>query len=324
MSEALQGTEILRFAYSFNALEKALNEKEPNKDDIKAKAEAVKARVEDFYDEYDAGVDKKVFAVLIKAFVDDVPKDQQSPTMAEMVKKNKGDFDKMAESVFSKSMFSDKNKVLAFLENPTAKKINNDPAYKLVNDQVSFYNTHFKDAVRAAELVQASNIRKYQKGLREMLANQKFYPDANSTMRLTYGKIKTYDPADAVKYDWFTTIEGVMQKMDNSNPEFIVPEKLVDLYNKKDYGRYAKDGKLHTCFLTDNDITGGNSGSPVINGNGEIIGLAFDGNWEAMSGDIKFDEKFKRTICVDIRYVLFCIEKLGGAKHVVDEMKVIE
>ncbi|HOZ82625.1 MAG TPA: S46 family peptidase [Bacteroidia bacterium] len=323
-SEALMGTEILRYAFSFSALDKALNEKEPNADDIKAKAAMLKSRVEDYFEEYDAGVDQKVFAVLVKSFADDVAKDQQSPIFAEMAKKYKGDYNKMAAAVFAKSIFSDKNKVLAFLENPLAKKLKNDPAFKLINTQLSFYDDNFRAPIRTIDLALAANNRLYIEGLREMMPDKKLYPDANSTMRLSYGSVRAYDPADAVKYSYFTTIEGVMQKMDNSNTEFKVPEKLVELYNKKDYGRYGSNGTLNTCFLTNNDITGGNSGSPVINGNGEIIGLAFDGNWEAMSGDIKYDEEYKRTICVDIRYVLFCIDKFGGAKHIVDEMKVVE
>lgn len=324
MSEALLGTEVLRYAMSFGALEKALNEKTPNQEDIQAKTAMLKSQVDDYFDEYDAGVDKKVFAVLMKTFMEDIAPEQRAPSLAKMLGKNKGNYEKWADYVFSKSIFADKNKVLEFLKDPSAKAIHNDPAFQIINDQSNFYSDNFRDAARKAELNQAANNRKYIQGLREMMPEKKFSPDANSTMRLTYGKVKNYNPADAVKYDWISTIEGVMQKMDNTNTEFVVPDKLAELYNNKDYGRYAKNGTLYTCFITDNDITGGNSGSPVINGNGEIVGLAFDGNWEAMSGDIKFDENYKRTIAVDIRYVLFCIEKFGGAKHIVDEMKVVE
>lgn len=324
MSEALLGTEVLRYAMSFGALEKALNEKTPNQEDIQAKTAILKSQVDDYFDEYDAGVDKKVFAVLMKTFMEDIAPEQRAPSLAKMLGKNKGNYEKWADYVFSKSIFADKNKVLEFLKDPSAKAIHNDPAFQIINDQSNFYSDNFRDAARKAELNQAANNRKYIQGLREMMPEKKFSPDANSTMRLTYGKVKNYNPADAVKYDWISTIEGVMQKMDNTNTEFVVPDKLAELYNNKDYGRYAKNGTLYTCFITDNDITGGNSGSPVINGNGEIVGLAFDGNWEAMSGDIKFDENYKRTIAVDIRYVLFCIEKFGGAKHIVDEMKVVE
>jgi hypothetical protein len=156
-----------------------------------------------------------------------------------------------------------------------------------------------------------------------MQPEKKFYPDANSTQRLTYGTVGGYEShVDAVVYKYYTTIEGIMQKKNNEDPEFVVPDRLVDLYNKKEYGRYAQDGQLWVCFLTNNDITGGNSGSPVINGNGELIGCAFDGNWEAMSGDIFFEKQLQKTICVDIRYVLWFIDVYAGAGHLVKEMTI--
>jgi hypothetical protein len=143
-------------------------------------------------------------------------------------------------------------------------------------------------------------------------------------MRLSYGSVEDYFPADAVHYDYLTYLSGVIEKEDPTNDEFIVPQKLKELYLKKDYGRYAQDGKMVVAFLTTNDITGGNSGSPVINGDGELIGLAFDGNWEAMSGDIAFEPELQRTICVDIRYVLFIIDKYAGAKNLIDELKMVQ
>jgi hypothetical protein len=143
-------------------------------------------------------------------------------------------------------------------------------------------------------------------------------------MRLTYGQVKEYEPRDAVEYEEYTTIKGIIEKEDPTNPEFVVPAKLKELYNAKDYGIYGENGTLNTCFISNNDITGGNSGSPVINGKGQLIGCAFDGNWEAMSGDIFFEDKIQRTISVDIRYVLFLIDKLGGAGNIVDEMKLMK
>ena len=162
-------------------------------------------------------------------------------------------------------------------------------------------------------------------GLREMNPDKKYAPDANSTIRMTYGTVGSYYPKDGVFYDYYTTIEGIMQKEDPNNDEFVVPAKLKELYMNKDYGQYAdKEGQLPVCFISNNDITGGNSGSPVINGNGELIGCAFDGNWEAMSGDIFFETKLQRTISVDIRYVLFIIDKYAGAGHLVDEMTLVK
>ena len=142
---------------------------------------------------------------------------------------------------------------------------------------------------------------------------------------MTYGQVLPYSPADGVEYNYFTTLKGVMEKEDPDNWEFVVPAKLKELYEKKDFGEYAmKNGEVPTCFLSNNDITGGNSGSPVINANGELIGAAFDGNWEAMSGDIVFEKDLQRTISVDIRYILFIIDKYAGARHLIDEMTIIK
>ena len=158
-----------------------------------------------------------------------------------------------------------------------------------------------------------------------MLPNKVFYPNANFTMRLTYGSVGEYQPGNAVLYDYVTTLDGVMEKMDNDNPEFIVPNKIVELYSSKDYGPYAnEDGELNVCFISNNDITGGNSGSPVINKNGHLIGCAFDGNWEAMSGDIAFEHKLQRTISVDARYILFIIDKFAGATNIIEELTLVK
>ena len=165
----------------------------------------------------------------------------------------------------------------------------------------------------------------FVEALRKMDASLVQYPDANFTMRMTYGQVLDYYPADAVHYDYVTTMEGLMEKEDATNPEFIVPAKLKELYEAKDYGQYAdKDGKLIVCFLSNNDITGGNSGSPILNAEGHLIGLAFDGNWEAMSGDIAFEPELQRTINVDARYVLFVMDKFAGAQRLIDELKIIK
>ena len=171
----------------------------------------------------------------------------------------------------------------------------------------------------------ARSERLFSKGLREMNTEKVYAPDANSTMRLSYGQVKNYFPADAVKYSHYTTAEGILQKEDPSNPEFIVPTKLKSLIQEKEFGQYAnEDGELVVNFISNNDITGGNSGSPVINGKGELIGLAFDGNWEAMSGDIAFEPELQRTISVDIRYVLFIIDKYAGAQNLINEMNLVK
>jgi hypothetical protein len=160
-------------------------------------------------------------------------------------------------------------------------------------------------------------------GLIEMDSNRVYYPDANSTMRLSYGTVKNYSPRDAVLYDYYTTLDGVIEKEDPDNREFVVSEKLKELYKTGDFGQYGSGGKMPACFITTNDITGGNSGSPILDGEGNLLGLAFDGNWEAMSGDVVFEPAVQRCICVDIRYILFIMDKFAGASHLVKEMKIV-
>ncbi|MBK8846096.1 MAG: S46 family peptidase [Bacteroidetes bacterium] len=230
----------------------------------------------------------------------------------------------MAEEIFEKSIFDNEDKVMAFLESPSSKKLKKDPAYKLSSEIMNHMMLKIRPASMAINNKLNGGYRSWVAGLREMNPEKKFYPDANSTMRLTYGKIITYDPMDAVKYSPFTTLDGLIEKMDNSNEEFIVPDKLYQLWKDKDYGQYGENGQLKVAFITDNDITGGNSGKRSCKCFGELIGLAFDGNWEAMSGDIKFDEKYKRCINVDIRYVLFVIDKYAGASNLIKEMKLVK
>ena len=230
-----------------------------------------------------------------------------------------------ADMVYQTSIFTDKGRTEAFLNNPTADAITADPMMVYLQDIISFFRGNVAMAYGAREYQNGELHRQYLKALREMHSDKRFYPDANSTMRVTYGQVVAYEPRDGVFYDYYTTIEGVMEKEDPSNEEFIVPQKLKDLYAAKDYGRYAdKNGDLRVCFLSNNDITGGNSGSPVLNSRGELIGCAFDGNWESMASDIYIFPQFGRTISVDIRYVLFVIDKYAGAKRLIDEMTIAE
>jgi hypothetical protein len=260
---------------------------------------------------------------MLKMFMEDVKQEYQPDHLKEINTKYKGDWDKFVDEMFAKSILASEEKFNAFLDNPSAKVLDKDPAILLassINEKYQELQVQFGPL--ATQLGLGS--MKYIAGLMEMYPDKVFYPDANFSMRLTYGTVGDYEPKDAVLYKHYTTLQGVMEKEDPDNYEFIVDPYLKELYEKKDYGRYGKDGEMVVCFTTNNDITGGNSGSPVINGNGELIGLAFDGNWESMSGDIVFEPELQRCINVDIRYVLFVIDKFAGAKHIVDEMTVVE
>lgn len=324
LNEAVfQGAEILPFAFQFQSLEKALGNKETKPEEIKAMSSDLKEALEEHFKDYDVRVDERLFANLLKMYHDNVPSDQYPDIFAEVEKKYKGNFDDFAADVFKKTFFASKENVEEFLKNPSGKKLTKDPAYKTINSITSNFFTKIQPTLKGYDLQVNRNNRLFIGGLRQMNPDMSFYPDANSTMRFTYGHVRDYFPMDAVYYNYFTTLDGLMEKKDNSNEEFIVPAKLEELWKKKDYGRYAENGVMKVCFITNNDITGGNSGSPVINGNGELVGLAFDGNWEAMSGDIAYDPSYKRTICVDSRYVLFIIDKFGGATNLINELKIM-
>ena len=245
--------------------------------------------------------------------------------MAQIKSQYNGDFRKYAKEIFSRSIFTTKENFENFINNPSSEVLRNDPlaqiAPVIMNKYYSSQSEALKDSYEKA-------FRKYVKGMRDSKVSPILYPDANSTLRLTYGTVKSL-PKDKrnhdVKRNYYTTFKTMLEKYKPGDAEFDMPKKFVEMYEKKDFGRYLdKDGTMHVCFLTNNDITGGNSGSPVMNGKGELIGLAFDGNIEAMAGDVIFDKKLQRTIVVDIRYVLWCIDTFGGAKHIVDEMTIIQ
>jgi hypothetical protein len=237
-------------------------------------------------------------------------------------KKYKGNIDKFVDDIFAKSIFANEAKLTAFLNKPVLKVIENDPVYLVTT---SIYKTG-AEVSKGSSQFDASLLtgkRIWTAALMEMAPEKTQYPDANSTMRLSYGSVKEYDPRDAVTYKYYTTLQGVVDKYKPADYEFDLPKRLLDLNTKKEYGRYGSvKGYMPVCFLTTNDITGGNSGSPVMNGYGELIGLAFDGNWESMSGDIAYEPELQRTIVVDIRYVLWIMDIYAGAKHLVDEMTV--
>jgi hypothetical protein len=322
--EAALGTEIISFSYGFNGLYKALKEN-TEKAKVDPMIAALKDRAGKHYKNYNVATDKKVFTALLRMFYENAPQDQHPAIFAEVQKKYKGNFSKWADNVYAKSVFANADKLEAFLNNPTLKVIETDPAFVAAQSFIDNYNNNISPKIKDAYAKLTVSNRLFVRGLREMNPDKNYYPNANSTMRLTYGQVLSYEPQDGVTYKYYTTLDGKLAKENPDDDEFIVPGKIRELYEAKDYGRYAdKNGKLVVGFITNNDITGGNSGSPVINGKGHLIGTAFDGNWEAMSGDIAFETELQRCINVDIRYTLWVIDKFAGAGHLINEMTIIQ
>lgn len=293
--------------------------------------DAKKSILEDLpatFKDYNAEIDEHLLAEMLHLFYTNLDVEFHPATLTSIAKKYKKDFKKFAADYMSKSPFSSQDKLTVFLNKFSVKTLQKDPIYNLMNELIDIYIQRIVTPQRAADENMNKGMRLFVDGLKQMNADKIYASDANSTMRVTYGNILSYKPADAVNYSFVTTLEGAMEKevkTNNKNHEFYIPAKLKDLYEKKDYGQYAtKEGKLPVAFISNNDITGGNSGSPVINAKGHLIGTAFDGNWEAMSGDIYFEPNIQRTISVDIRYTLFIIDKYAGAKHLINEMTLIK
>ena len=319
LEAGLIGSDITLFAVRFGRTAPGLFSGDA--DQIAATKARLSGLCDDFFKDYDMATDRDLFINLMTKYQTDIAPENLPSFFENVDNKYKGSIERYATKMYEKSFLVNEESARNFIANPSEKELNKDLA---VNAAMSILETYFGSMESEAQAKYDRGYRLFVKGLREMQPNKAFYPDANSTMRCTYGPVGNYSPADAVQYDFVTTANGILQKMDNTDPEFVVPARLEELLKARDYGQYVDEsGELVICFLHGTDITGGNSGSPVMNANGDLIGLAFDGNWEAMSGDIAFEPALQRTISVDIRYVLWIVDKFAGATNIIDELDLV-
>ena len=316
--ETLYRIELTSFAGTFKGtFNKNLKE---GKDTLTALNNAY-AAIAPNYKDYSAGTDKKVATALLKFYREKAAKKDYPKNLAEDFETL--DIDTWVDQLFANSCFTSLERLQQAIKDEKGNIVNDPAVAACVSFMNEVYGPYFQTAKFKEQLEKARQT--YTAGLLEWKKNEPSYPDANFTMRLTYGTVKGYSPKDGVLYNYYTTLKGVMEKEDPDNWEFVVPDKLKELYKFNDFGQYAMaDGRMPVAFLSNNDITGGNSGSPIMNAKGELLGLAFDGNWESMSSDVMFEPELQRCINVDIRYVLFIVEKFGGAKWLIDEMEIVE
>jgi hypothetical protein len=319
----IKGCDMLQFSLRGKGWESVLERGEIK--DLEKRQETNRNASKDFFKDFNIEIDKKMFVAGLKLYMENVNPAHISEVLVKMLAEYNNDYEKFTDYIYANTYFSSPENFEKFLSDPTIENLAKDPAYKIVKPTLEIIY-----ALRDEFKPYGANIRNQNRlfieGLLEMnKGNNNIYPDANSTMRLSYGTVGGYSPKDAVTYNYFTTIDGYMEKENPENFEFVIENDFKTLIKTKDYGQYAdENGNLPVDFLTNNDITGGSSGSPVLNGKGELIGVAFDGNWESMAGGIYFHPYFNKTICVDIRFVLFVVDKYANAQNIIEELSIIK
>ena len=329
LNEGLLATNWVRNASQYGNLIKNIKDR---KDDSAYQAQIktnLTNALKSYQNTYNEIADKKIFAQILTAFYTDVPKSQH-PKFITLIVENywkgtpESTFKNYTDFLWANSSLINPDKLNTFLANPTQEALDKDPGYLYAKNIApeEYVKNNFGSILSDFQATKSRLDNLYLKALLENNKGKLMYPDANSTMRISYGQVQNYSPKDGITYNITTNIDGMVAKYKKGDDEFDLPQSLLDAYAKRDFREYGENGTLPVGFISNNDITGGNSGSPVINGEGELTGLAFDGNWEAMSGDIAFDQKYKRTISVDARFVLWCIDVLGGAKNIINELDI--
>ncbi len=330
IAEGILGSPLLAFAATLKALDVAITDKNVTPENLNKAIAAAKAAQERFIKSENIVSDRNILGIVSKLFYTDIDASQRPQGFYTMLKNHYGalekdeTYEKFAKDVFANTFILNKEKWDVFIAKPDTASLHKDIAYKTATEFLDNFNNNYGKYLTEFTGTTSALNKKYLKGVLEMKKGQAIYPDANQTMRVSYGNVKSYTPRDGVNYNYVCTLNGLMEKYKPGDYEFDAPAKLLELIKNKDYGQYIDKATndIVVTFITTDDITGGNSGSPVINAKGELIGLAFDGNYEALSHKIAFDKNLNRTICVDARFVLFIIDKLGGAKNIIDELVI--
>ncbi len=323
--EAGMAPEIFSFAGQFDRLVR-LAEGDTDDENLGRTIESLTSRIAGHFKNYHAPTDMKLVAVMYDAYSKGIDPVYKPQLLTEVEQKYNGDFNQYAADLFAKSIFADEERVLSFVESfnkRKAKKILKDPAYMMYMAVNQAGRDLISPGLRAGGGLEQELQRKYMKAQMEMQPDRVFYPDANFTLRVSYGQVDNFYPRDGIKYKHYTTLKGIIEKDNPDIYDYRVPQRLKDLYAKGDYGMYGKDGEMPVCFIAKNHTSGGNSGSPVINSEGHLIGINFDRNWEGTMSDIMYDPDLCRNISIDIRYALFIIDKFAGAGHLVKEMDLV-
>ena len=325
-NEAVYGVELLSFASRFEKLLNIALDPQADSDVLLHQSEKLKDYTRNFFHNFELNVDREVFAAMMQAYHERVPKELQPEFLGEYQQQG-GNWRQLAEQIYSQTVFADSLRVLTLLndiDSTSAMEFLKDPIFTIYSEYENFYRTNIQK--RYFEIADSLDIlyRTYVEGLMRMQPDKRFFPDANSTLRIAYGRVGGFSPSDGVVYDYYTTIDGIYEKSQQRDvPDYVPPKRLMELYKAKDYGPYAVNGTVPVAFIASNHTTGGNSGSPVIDAEGNLVGVNFDRCWESTMSDVMFDPNYCRNISLDIRYALFIIDKYAGAQNIMNELVVV-